>query len=198
MNAFSLSAEDSFASQSSESTGNRILFGRFMLPDMSEHPCQVGKIDADGVDLLTDMPVAKDTSIIAYLDDIGRVDGVVNGKVDAGFHVAFNLTGARRERMEKRIEWLFTSSPEQRRHDRFKPKEAESQITLADGREYKCEVLDISVSGAAIKCHVLPSIGTYVNLGKMRGRVVRYTSDGFAIEFIRKMDPANLKLHAQL
>jgi hypothetical protein len=54
------------------------------------------------------------------------------------------------------------------------------------------------VSGAAIKCQVLPSIGTYVNLGKMRGRVVRYTSDGFAIEFLRKMDPSNLELHAKL
>ena len=92
----------------------------------------------------------------------------------------------------------MSSNPEQRRHDRFRPKETASQITLADGREYKCEVLDISISGAAIKCHVLPSIGTYVNLGKMKGRVVRYTSDGFAIEFIRKMDPSNLKLHAQI
>jgi hypothetical protein len=113
-----------------------------------------------------------------------------------GFHLDFKLTGARRERMEKRIDWLLNSNPEQRRHDRFSPKQAASHISLADGREYACEVIDISVSGAAIKCHVLPSIGTYVNLGKMRGRVVRYTSDGFAIEFLRKMDPSKLELHA--
>lgn len=195
MNAFLLPTDTGLLDQSDEPQGNRILFGRFMLPDMSEHPCQVGEINADGVKLLCDRPVETGTSVIAYLDDIGRVDGTVSGKVEAGFHVAFNLSGARRERMEKRIEWLVTSSPDQRRHDRFKPKEAVSQITLADGREYPCEVLDISISGAAIKCHVLPSIGTYINLGKMRGRAVRYTSDGFAIEFIRKMDPAKLELH---
>ena len=198
MNAFSLSANAGMFEDQPDSSGNRILFGRFMLPDMTEHPCQVGNIDADGVVLLSDIPVTAGTAVIAYLDDIGRVDGAITGKQGEGFHIAFNLTGARRERMEKRIEWLQASSPDQRRHDRFKPKETVSQITLADGREYDCEVLDISISGAAIKCHVLPSIGTYVNLGKMRGRVVRYTSDGFAIEFIRKMDPANLKLHAQL
>jgi hypothetical protein len=80
----------------------------------------------------------------------------------------------------------------------LRPRQAASHINLSDGREYACEVIDISVSGAAIKCHVLPSIGTYVNLGKMRGRVVRYTSDGFAIEFLRKMDPSKLELHATL
>jgi hypothetical protein len=198
VNAFPLSAETGGFTPTDESAVPRVLFGRFMLPDMSEHPCQVGEIDADGVKLLTSTPVEPGTSIIAYLDDIGRVDGEVSGRIDGGFHLDFKLTGARRERMEKRIDWLLNSNPEQRRHDRFSPKQAASHISLADGREYACEVIDISVSGAAIKCHVLPSIGTYVNLGKMRGRVVRYTSDGFAIEFLRKMDPSKLELHAKL
>ncbi len=198
MNALPLSTQLFPSSGEEGDTAPRILFGRFMMPDMSEHPCQVARIDADGVTLLTNIPVSQGTVLIAYLDDIGRVDGTVDGKVDGGFHVNFNLTGARRERMEKRIEWLQDANPAQRRHDRFKPKEAVSQVSLADGREYKCEVLDISISGAAIKCHVLPSIGTYVNLGRMRGRVVRYTADGFAIEFIRKMDPAKLELAARI
>ncbi len=198
MNALPFSTQIFPSNSQEEAAVPRILFGRFMMPDMSEHPCQVARIDADGVTLLTSTPVAQGTALIAYLDDIGRVDGTVEAKVDGGFHVNFNLTGARRERMEKRIEWLEEANPAQRRHDRFKPKEAVSQIALADGREYKCEVLDISISGAAIKCHVLPSIGTYVNLGRMRGRVVRYTADGFAIEFIRKMDPTKLELAAKV
>jgi hypothetical protein len=180
-------------------SASRIIFGRFMLPDMSEHPCQVSTIDADGVGLLSDHRVVDaGTPIIAYLDDIGRVDGTLERNIDGGFHVAFNLSGARRERMQKRLEWVEKSDPGERRHDRFKPKEAVSRITLADGREYDCEVLDISISGAAVKTHVLPSIGTYVSLGKMRGRVVRYTSDGIGIEFIRKMNPENLVEQAAL
>jgi hypothetical protein len=141
------------------------------------------------------------TTIIAYLDDIGRVDGESRRAVSTdGFYLDFKLSWSRAaKRMQKRIDWLLNSNPEQRRHDRFL---AERRLprtsTCADGREYACEVIDISVSGAAIKCHVLPSIGTYVNLGKMRGRVVRYTSDGFAIEFLRKMDPSKLELHAKL
>ena len=60
--------------------------------------------------------------------------------------------------------------------------------TLPDGRVYNCEVIDISISGAAIKTDVLPSIGTYVMLGKMKGRVVRYLDTGVAIEFVKQLD----------
>jgi hypothetical protein len=100
VNAFSLSANAGMFEEIAEPAGKRILFGRFMLPDMSEHPCQVGEINADGVKLMTSTPVESGTSIIAYLDDIGRVDGEVSGQVDGGFHLDFKLTGARRERME--------------------------------------------------------------------------------------------------
>ena len=197
VSAFSVTADSSTSATSSDK-GKWIIFGRFMLPDMSEYPCQVASIDADGVKLLSDHTVEPGTPIIAYLDDIGRVDGTMDKVIEDGFFVAFNLTGRRRERMERRLEWFETSDPDERRDDRFVPKDAASQITLNDGREYPCEVIDISVSGASIKTSVLPSIGTYLSLGRMRGRVVRFTSDGIAIEFMRQIESAKLADHAVL
>ena len=197
VSAFSVTADSSTSATSSDK-GKRIIFGRFMLPDMSEYPCQVASIDADGVKLLSDHTVEPGTPVIAYLDDIGRVDGTMDKVIEDGFFVAFNLTGRRRERMERRLEWFETSDPDERRDDRFVPKDAASQITLNDGREYPCEVIDISVSGASIKTSVLPSIGTYLSLGRMRGRVVRFTSDGIAIEFMRQIESAKLADHAVL
>ena len=169
-----------------------------MLPDMSEHPCQVSSIDADGATLLSDQEVEPGTAIIAYLEDIGRVDGTLKKAIEGGFYVSFNLTGTRRERMERRLEWFENSDLAKRRDDRFVPKESVSQITLSDGREYECEVLDISVSGASIKTDILPSIGTHLSLGKMRGRVVRYTADGIGIEFMRQLQPEKLTEQAVL
>ncbi len=197
MSAFSAEADSNTSATSSDS-GKRIIFGRFMLPDMSEYPCQMASIDADGVTLLSDHSVEPGTPVIAYLDDIGRVDGTMEKTVDEGFYVAFNLTGRRRERMERRLEWFEQSDPEERRDDRYAPKDKTSQITLHDGREYSCEVIDISVSGASIKTDVLPAIGTYLSLGRMRGRVVRFTSDGIAIEFMRALEPSKLAEHAVL
>ena len=63
---------------------------------------------------------------------------------------------------------------------------------MPDGREYNCEVMDISLSGAAIRVEVMPSLGTYVLLGKMRGRVVRYLENGIALEFVKLLDRSQL------
>ena len=138
------------------------------------------------------------TSVIAYLEDIGRVDGTLETITEGGFYIAFNLTGPRRERMERRLEWFDNADPAGRRDKRFVPETSVSQITLSDGREYACEVLDISISGASIKTDVLPSIGTYLSLGKMRGRVVRFTADGIGIEFMRQLESEKLTEQAVL
>jgi len=168
------------------------LFGRFMLPDQSEHPCQVQDITLDGATFLTSHVPPSGLSIVAYLEEVGRVEATTANPVEDGFRVVFALTGARRDRFEARLRWLIEKqdggSAEDRRHVRYEPNQKTSQITMPDGREYACEVLDISLSGAAIKCEVMPSLGTYILLGKMRGRVVRYLDNGIAIEFVKLLD----------
>ncbi len=168
------------------------LFGRFMLPDMSEHACQVQGISLDGASFLTSAQVPAGLAIVAYLEEVGRIEATSGDAVPGGFQVVFSLTGARRERFETRLRFLVQKengqSVEDRRHTRYEPREKQSQITMPDGREYLCEVIDISLSGAAIKVDVMPSLGTYLLLGKMRGRVVRYLDNGIAIEFVKLMD----------
>lgn len=172
------------------------LFGRFMLPDMSEHACQVGDISLDGATFLTGIPVPPGLAIVAYLEEVGRVEATSAKAIDGGFQVTFNLTGARRDRFETRLKWLAQKeggqSIEDRRHARYEPREKQSQITMPDGREYACEVMDISLSGAAVKVEVMPSLGTHILLGKMRGRVVRYLENGIAIEFVKLLDRGQL------
>ena len=53
-------------------------------------------------------------------------------------------------------------------------------------------VMSEPLSGAAVKVDVVPSLGTHIVLGKMRGRVVRYHPTGIAIEFLRPLDQAQL------
>ncbi len=172
------------------------LFGRFMLPDMSEHACQVSDISLDGATFLTGIPVPPGLAIVAYLEEVGRVEATSGSAIEGGFQVTFNLTGARRDRFETRLKWLSQKEGgqtiEDRRHTRYEPREKQSQITMPDGREYACEVVDISLSGAAVKVEVMPSLGTHILLGKMRGRVVRYLDNGIAIEFVKLLDRSQL------
>ena len=169
-----------------------IIFGRFMLPDMSEHACQVVDLTPTGATFLTENAPAKGLTLVAYLEEVGRVEAISREPVAGGFTVAFSLTGSRLERLQQRIQWLQQkqagAAPEGRRHVRYEPTETQSHISLPDGRIYPCEVIDISVSGAGIKTEVMPSVGTYLMLGKMRGRVVRYLEHGVAIEFVKQLD----------
>ena len=190
-----LSGESATANEGVNSLG--IIFGRFMLPDMSEHPCQVVDLTGMGATFLTSFVPAKGLAIVAYLEEVGRIEAVTAGNINGGFSVVFSLTGSRLERLQHRIEWLqkrqVGQEPDGRRHSRYEPTEKTSQISLPDGRIYNCEVIDISLSGAAIKTEVMPSVGTFLMLGKMRGRVVRYLDQGVAIEFVKQLDRSNIQ-----
>jgi hypothetical protein len=172
-----------------------IVFGRFMLPDMSEYPCQVVDVTMEGATFMAASVPPVGQSLVAYLEEIGRVEALSTEAVPGGFKIVFSLQGARLERLQQRIMWLRNKdegAPDGRRHARFEPTEKVSQIILPDGRVYNCEVLDISVSGAAIKTEVMPSVGTFLMLGKMRGRVVRYLENGVGIEFVKQLERTQL------
>ena len=193
-NVNGLNIANTTSTESTNSLG--IIFGRFMLPDMSEHPCQVTELTLTEATFLTQNVPLQGLAIVAYLEEVGRIEAITGEPVAGGFSVAFSLTGSRLERLQQRIQWLQQRSaseqPDGRRHARHEPTEKSSQISLPDGRVYPCEVLDISLSGAAIKTEVMPSVGTYLMLGKMRGRVVRYLDQGVAIEFVKQLDRTHM------
>jgi hypothetical protein len=173
--------------------------GRFMLPDTSEHPCKVSQLTIDGAFFSTDSPPPPGLPIVAYIDGIGRVVGTSGAPAGNGFSVSFTMTGSRRDRFASRLGSLHgkgEASPEPglRRSVRYQINSS-SQLGLPDGRVYACEVLDISLTGAAIKTDVMPSLGTCVMIGKMRGRIVRYTDKGIAIEFVKPLDRETLAEH---
>jgi PilZ domain len=187
---------------SDETPGSRVLFGRFMLPDTSEHPCQVTGLTVDGAIFTTEQPPPVGLPIVAYIDTIGRVVGVSADRVEGGFKVKFPVAGNRRDRLALRLRSLdqkpdtdMGDAEQPRRAVRFKIAEKSSHLGLPDGRVYACEVIDISLTGAAVKTDVMPTLGTCVMLGKMRGRIVRYTEQGIAIEFVSPMDHTALAKH---
>jgi hypothetical protein len=160
-----------------------------MLPDSTEHPCRISDLSPDGAVFLTGIEPPVGLSIVAYIDEIGRLEAVTGSPADGGFAVSFRISGPRRERIESRIRSLLEAAgAEDVQPGLAKPANSASHITLPDGRTYPCEVIDVSLSGAALKAGVIPALGTHVLLGRMRGRVVRYLESGVAIEFTRQLD----------
>lgn len=175
------------------------IFGRYMLPDRTEHPCQVIDMSPGNVSFRCDARGQLGDRTVAYLDHVGRVEGVITRLFDEGFAVSLVASERKREKLAAQLTWLANKHeldlPEDRRHERIAPDNPVSVMQLADGRQYECRIIDLSLSGAAVETQVRPAIGVQVLLGTMRGQVVRHFDDGIAIEFAVLQDENSL--HAQ-
>ena len=163
------------------------IYGRFMLEDRSEHPCQVIDMSPGNVALRTDRIGEPGEKVIAYLDHVGRVEGVLTRRLDDGFAMTIIASDRKKEKLAAQLTWLANKHelalPEDRRHERVAPRNPMTVMRLPDGRECRCRIIDLSLSGAAVEIAVKPAIGSQITLGNMRGQVVRHFEDGIAIEF---------------
>ncbi|MDN2579240.1 PilZ domain-containing protein [Aquibium sp. ELW1220] len=163
------------------------VYGRFMLEDRTEHPCQVIDMSPGNALLRADRVGELGEKVIAYIDHIGRIEGVVTRISSDGFAMTIVASERKKDKLAAQLTWLANKHeldlPEDRRHDRVSPRNPISVLQLADGRQYQCRIVDLSLSGAAVEIDVRPALGTPVTLGTMRGRVVRHFEDGVAVEF---------------
>ena len=162
---------------------------RFMLHDGTELEGQVTQMSPGSAQLETDARPKIGERIVAYVDHIGRIEGQAWRIEDDGFGMTVEATQRKRDKIAAQLTWFANrdelSLPEDRRHERVKPKETHNRLTLPDGRSYPCTIVDLSVSGAAIQIDVRPARGTQVMLGRMKGRVARHFDGGCAIEFAK-------------
>jgi hypothetical protein len=172
------------------------IYGRYMLEDRTEHPCQVLDMSPGNVALRCERAGRPGEKIIAYIDHIGRVEGVLTRTLQDGFAMTVIASDRKKDKLAAQLTWLANKHeldlPEDRRHERVAPRNPLSSLHLTDGRQYPCRIIDLSLSGAAIEIEVKPALGIQVILGTMRGQVVRHFEDGIAIEFAVIQRPETL------
>src|SRR5712691_6251812 len=165
------------------------LLGRYMLLDRREYPCQVSNMSPGGMALIAPVAGHVGERVIAYVDHVGRLEGVVARHFQNGFAMTIGATPRKRDKLAAQLTWLanrhILNLPEDRRHGRITPRNPAARLILPNGVNLACRVIDISQSGTAIATTERPEIGTIVTIGKTTGRVVRHIEDGIAIEFIR-------------
>ena len=172
------------------------IYGRFMLEDRTEHPCQVIDMSPGNVAFRANRVGEPGEKVIAYIDHIGRVEGVVTRIIPEGFAMTVIASDRKKDKLAAQLTWLANKHeldlPEDRRHERVAPRNPMSVLQLTDGRQYQCRIIDLSLSGAAIEIDVKPALGVQVMLGTMRGQVVRHFEEGVAIEFAVVQRPETL------
>jgi hypothetical protein len=165
------------------------LLGRYMLPDRREFPCQVTDMSPGGMALMAPVSAELRERVIAYVDHIGRLEGVVTRHVANGFAMTVVATARKRDKLAAQLTWLanrhILGLPEDRRHSRVTPSTPTAQLILPNESSVVVRVTDISQSGAAIRSEHRPEVGAPVTIGNTPARVIRHLDDGFAVEFLR-------------
>jgi hypothetical protein len=164
-----------------------------MRENRKEFPCATIDVSLGGIAFAAEERVEIGEKIIAYIAQVGRVQGIVRRLAPTGFAIAMTLPPLKRERLADQLTWIANrhelGMPEDRRHERIAPRIPGSTLTLPDGRQSLCKIIDISRSGVAVAVTFAPPVGALVTVGQTRGQVVREFNGGVAIEFMRIIPP---------
>jgi hypothetical protein len=144
--------------------------------------------------MMVEMPVVGKVgdNLTSYFRDIGNFEGTISDTARGGALLELEMTQQMRAKLADKLTWLEkkTKDPasisDARKTPRFVPKAALSTLTLADGTVHSCYVLDASLSGVAVATEVRPPVGMPVGIGACIGRVIRHTSEGFAVKFVKQ------------
>jgi len=170
-----------------------ILHGRYMLPDRSEHECVTVDISPGGARLRGPRSGHVNDRVVAYLETIGRIEGTIARVIHDGFAMTILGTSRRRDKLAAQLTWLANRSelglPEDRRHERYIPRNPNGRLTTASGAEVMVRLIDVSLSGAAFNTDLPFEIGDLIMLNDTPARIVRMFDRGVACEFTRAPAP---------
>ena len=95
-----------------------------------------------------------------------------------------------RNKIARKIEWVENKKNRDRRlHDRLVPKDPHSMLYLSTGEVIPCQVLNYSISDAAVSADIIPETGTMLIFRKIVWSVdTPQFAEGFAIEFLIAQD----------
>ena len=82
------------------------LNGRFMSEDKREYPCEVLNMSPGGMALRAPLSPRVGERIVAYLDNLGRLEGTVARIFEGGFAVELKASAQKRERIANLLTWL--------------------------------------------------------------------------------------------
>ncbi|QCI62805.1 PilZ domain-containing protein [Phreatobacter stygius] len=163
------------------------LLGRFMLSDRREFPCQAIDMSPGGAQIVAPVVGKLGERVVAYLDHIGRIEGMVVRVVPNGFSMTIEASARKRDKLADQLTWLANRQilglPEDRRHERIVPTNPFTTITVPSGEKLPVRIIDISLSGAAIAGTDSVKVGDIVQVSRTMARVVRMLDKGFAVEF---------------
>lgn len=180
--------------------------GRYALPDrgastdgkVAVYACRLCSISTRMAVIVGPVIGKEGETITAHFDDFGILRGKICRRLPSGFAMRLTMSDTDRDKLGGKIAWqkknVHEQVPDKREHKRILPRDPRTVLTLADGTQMPCFVIDVSQSGIAVSAEIWPGLGTPMAVGKLVGRVVRYLDVGFALQFIQLQELSQLEI----
>jgi hypothetical protein len=153
-----------------------------------EFACNTIDVCSGGIRINLARPLEKGENLVLYIEDIGRVEGVVVRVLnEVGYAVEFRVPQRKREKIADALTWLVNKDKlgltDERNAER-RPATSEVIAIHGKGIAIACAVADASLFGVALRtAGPRPMIGDRVQIGERAGTCVRYIDGGFAVDF---------------
>jgi hypothetical protein len=143
---------------------------------------------AGGLRINLARPLSEGERLVLYLDDIGRVEGVVARVLrEVGYAIEFRVPVRKRDKIADQLTWLINKDKLGLSDERESERRLGGGLVIAtfsNGVSVSCTVVDVSIFGVALKTGgPRPMIGDRVTVGERSGTCVRYVEGGFAVDF---------------
>jgi hypothetical protein len=153
-----------------------------------EFTCNTIDVCAGGIRINLARPLEKGENLVLYVEDIGRVEGVIVRVLnEVGYAVEFRVPQRKREKIADALTWLVNKDKLGLTDERIdERRSATGQVIAIHGKgiSIACAVADVSLFGVALKtAGPRPMIGDRVQIGERAGTCVRYIDGGFALDF---------------
>lgn len=161
---------------------------RGLTGDGEEFVATTVDVCAGGLRINLARPLSEGENLVLYIDDIGRVEGVVSRVLEEiGYAIEFRVPPRKRDKIADQLTWLINKDrlglTDERDAER-RPGGGQVIATYGKGISIACAVGDVSIFGVALKtAGPRPMIGDKVTVGERSGTCVRYIEGGFAVDF---------------
>jgi hypothetical protein len=154
-----------------------------------EFSCRVLKMSSGLMKITGPVTGSVGEWVTVHLDRLGLFKGPIIRHGERVLVMRIVATNDERNKIARKIEWVENKENRDRRqHNRFVPRDPNSTLCLPDGHVMPCQIIDYSISGAAVSADIIPELGTVLIVGKVVGRVARQISEGFVTEFLMIQD----------
>jgi len=156
------------------------LRGRCLLSDGAEHPCQTIDVSTSGLAIGAYVVPELGERVVAYIDELGRFEGVVTRRGDGWFAIEATISRSRIDRLAQKLAELSGESGD------FSGAQAQVrtvELRTEFGQSFVVRLAEENRLGARVIANFQLLPGARVTLDRRPAIVARETAGGFSVDY---------------